>query len=436
MAVAVKNPTEGGTSSPFDRLPVASLLGLVYLLASLAIVFKLIPSLWTQYVTANTSVTSGLLEGLVMLLAAGVLGFVGVRLLGPRPIPGIKAGIFVGLLGIVLILLLTRWFGGWMESLALERRWFGKDVGVIVTAVFGLALVLLGLRLWFRPGTEQMLVGFEGAGWFSTQSYKRRQGLMVRRGTILGILLLVGAGVWTLVTHGTLQRGSRDWALNIPFTGKVEVTPNTAQDAKPLIAERFPGWAENPEAKVDIDRFVLRDEINSKVDPATHVKVDWVGIKTNPGPEDLQGIVPKQRYEEEVKRLKAEGKDVPEAKPPVPATGPIRYDTLVLLPAVQFTVPLFLIALALWCAWRIVNIPTFADFLIATEAELNKVSWTPRKRLLQDTVVVLVTVFLMAFFLFVMDQVVTHTLSWKPIGIIQLSEEPGATKGGPGQKPW
>ena len=33
------------------------------------------------------------------------------------------------------------------------------------------------------------------------------------------------------------------------------------------------------------------------------------------------------------------------------------------------------------------------DFLIATEAEMNKVSWTTRKRLVKDTIVVLVTVF-------------------------------------------
>ena len=40
---------------------------------------------------------------------------------------------------------------------------------------------------------------------------------------------------------------------------------------------------------------------------------------------------------------------------------------------------------------------------IATEAEINKVSWTTRKRLIQDTTVVLVTVFLFTLFLFVVD---------------------------------
>lgn len=76
---------------------------------------------------------------------------------------------------------------------------------------------------------------------------------------------------------------------------------------------------------------------------------------------------------------------------------------LMLLRDVRFTVPLFLTVGALWFAYRLVNFPTFADFLIATEAEMNKVSWTSRKRLFQDTMVVLVTVVLMTVFLFVVD---------------------------------
>ncbi len=69
------------------------------------------------------------------------------------------------------------------------------------------------------------------------------------------------------------------------------------------------------------------------------------------------------------------------------------------------------------------NFPPFADFLIATEAELNKVSWTTRPRLIQDTIVVLVTTFLLALFLFLMDQTWRVVLSWKPIGVLQISED-------------
>jgi preprotein translocase SecE subunit len=65
----------------------------------------------------------------------------------------------------------------------------------------------------------------------------------------------------------------------------------------------------------------------------------------------------------------------------------------------------------LWIAWRTVNVPMFADFLIATEAEMNKVSWTNRRRLVQDTIVVLVTVFLFTAFLFVTDVIWIKILS-------------------------
>ena len=69
----------------------------------------------------------------------------------------------------------------------------------------------------------------------------------------------------------------------------------------------------------------------------------------------------------------------------------------------RFAVPFLLALSVLWLAWRAVNIPTFADFLIATEAEMNKVSWSSRKRLVQDTIVVLVTTLLLTMFLLVID---------------------------------
>jgi preprotein translocase SecE subunit len=85
------------------------------------------------------------------------------------------------------------------------------------------------------------------------------------------------------------------------------------------------------------------------------------------------------------------------------ATLPFSDTNFVLLFRISLTIPILLMVLAGWAAWRVVNWPAFADFLIATEAEMNKVSWTTRKRLYQDTIVVLVTVFLFTIFLFVVD---------------------------------
>ena len=42
-----------------------------------------------------------------------------------------------------------------------------------------------------------------------------------------------------------------------------------------------------------------------------------------------------------------------------------------------------------WLIFRLVQYPPFADFLIATEAEMNKVSWTSRDDLNRATTVVL-----------------------------------------------
>ena len=58
---------------------------------------------------------------------------------------------------------------------------------------------------------------------------------------------------------------------------------------------------------------------------------------------------------------------------------------------------------ALWFSYRLVNIPQFADFLIAVEAEMNKVSWPSRGELIRSSVVVIFVIFLLAVVLFGYD---------------------------------
>jgi len=70
-----------------------------------------------------------------------------------------------------------------------------------------------------------------------------------------------------------------------------------------------------------------------------------------------------------------------------------------------------------------VNFPVFADFLIATEAELNKVSWTTRRRLVQDTMVVLTTMLLLTAFLFAMDSLWIKLLSMRWVNVIQTERQ-------------
>jgi preprotein translocase subunit SecE len=69
----------------------------------------------------------------------------------------------------------------------------------------------------------------------------------------------------------------------------------------------------------------------------------------------------------------------------------------------QYAVPTLLLAVGVWVAFRAVNLPRFADFLIAVEAELNKVSWPSRGELFRSTVVVLITIVILTVVLFAYD---------------------------------
>ncbi len=62
-------------------------------------------------------------------------------------------------------------------------------------------------------------------------------------------------------------------------------------------------------------------------------------------------------------------------------------------PHLQFALPGVLLMLGLWASYRIVNVPVFADFLIAVEAEMNKVSWPTRSELSRASMVVLIVIF-------------------------------------------
>ena len=75
----------------------------------------------------------------------------------------------------------------------------------------------------------------------------------------------------------------------------------------------------------------------------------------------------------------------------------------------QFALPGVLLLAGLWASYRVVNVPVFADFLIAVEAEMNKVSWPTRLELFRASMVVLIVIFSLAFILFGFD------LLWKLI---------------------
>ena len=69
----------------------------------------------------------------------------------------------------------------------------------------------------------------------------------------------------------------------------------------------------------------------------------------------------------------------------------------------QYGVPALLAIGLGWFIYRLLQFPPFVDFLIATEAEMNKVSWTSREDLKRATSVVLMTVLVMSVYLFGVD---------------------------------
>jgi len=297
MATAVKTTLETVTRSPHQQLVLSSLLGMLYVFCSFGLVFAGLPMLW-QYLDTVLRWNEFLADSLLILATLPIIAglfVLGKRLEGPHPVHGSRAGAWVGAITLFMILLI---------SLGVGNNWFIGDLrsprmtpfaATLFTAVVGGGLLFLFAWILFKPGFGRWLVRVEEAGWFHATQFKPNQGLRVRRGTVVGLLLVGICGIITMLQHHALSSGN--WQVDVPGTGLMV---------------------------------------------------------------------------------------------------PIMFK-------VNMTVPIVLMIGLVWVAWRIVNWPAFADFLIATEAEVNKVSWTTRKRLVQDTVVVLVTVFLFTVFLFVVD---------------------------------
>ncbi len=66
-------------------------------------------------------------------------------------------------------------------------------------------------------------------------------------------------------------------------------------------------------------------------------------------------------------------------------------------------IPLVLMLACLYVLLRVVNSKRPADFMIATEGEMKKVSWSSKKEIIGSTKVVITTLLLMGLFLFLVD---------------------------------
>ena len=313
MATAVETSSQPQAPSPPAGLVTASLIGAVYVLASLAVVLYAVPALWTQLVGSSLAGYSLLEVGLKLTLElAAIAGLVwfGMSLAGSNPPKGLRGGIFMIVAAAALIFFVTSAVAAGTNGVP----------GQIATAVVAGGLLFGAFKLLTSTRGEGWMVAIEEQGWFHGKAYKRVLGLKVRRITILGILLLLGSGVYVLSPMGQNVL-PETWTISLPFTQQEGAPEGTLK-------------------------------------------------------------------------------------------------TFTLLTDAKYTITIILAGLVLWFAYRTVNVPTFAEFLIATEAEMNKVSWTSRKRLAQDTVVVLVTTVLMAGFLLLVDVFWGWLLSTNTVGVL------------------
>lgn len=61
--------------------------------------------------------------------------------------------------------------------------------------------------------------------------------------------------------------------------------------------------------------------------------------------------------------------------------------------------------LGVWASFRVINFPTFADFLVSVEAEMSKVSWPSKRDLFANTKLVLIFMALFTVLIYAYDLV-------------------------------
>jgi preprotein translocase subunit SecE len=73
------------------------------------------------------------------------------------------------------------------------------------------------------------------------------------------------------------------------------------------------------------------------------------------------------------------------------------------LGVLRWVLPGLLLTVGIWIGYRTVNYPRFADFLIAVEAEMNKVMWPSQDELVRSSLVVIALLLTFAAMMFVFD---------------------------------
>jgi len=98
--------------------------------------------------------------------------------------------------------------------------------------------------------------------------------------------------------------------------------------------------------------------------------------------------------------------------------GGIRTENPTVKSWLQAGIPAVVFAVLGGLIFKLVNMPRFADFLIQTEGEMKKVSWSSKKEIITSTKVVIITVILMAAVLALIDISFAKVFEW--IGVLKV----------------
>lgn len=152
-------------------------------------------------------------------------------------------------------------------------------------------------------------------------------------------------------------------------------------------------------------KYVQRGDSEAK--PVKNVDESWVFAKVWPDADDPVYSIGDPVTEQARERLAEAQVARWEFKParPVPYALYIHYG-----------VPVLMLAAGALGIYLLMNMPRLADFLIATEGEMKKVSWSSRAELVGSTIVVIVTVALLGILIYVADFV--WITGFKLVGVL------------------
>lgn len=334
------------------------------------------------------------------------------------PAKGSRSAFVVGGFFFLALFCLSLTLLNWMEK-------SGGQQAFLISAVL-VVFLTIGARLFIsRFLTRSAVAAMDDQGWTSLGSFKRVQGQRVRRLTMITLLIAVVSGAMSLMNAGY---GAR-WFAEFPLSGKFEIVdPHDAKYNKiPLKAGDSFSREQYQTLQNDLKDLVL---VGGE---AVTVTIDGAESSFKPGdliPRDLakkiQNILRDGRREGDNQELKTSEAVLPE-------TRKIDQLGMLLLPEGQLKV-VALSIIGFFLIWRLVNVPSFADFLIATDSEMSKVSWPPLKKLWRDTLVVVTGMFLMGGMIMAMDWVWRGVLT--SISVLQFPATTDDKNRSEDLKPW